>query len=94
MTNEWDFKEVTRRRRATEDNAMVREDGGGMATCKDVVLWLESYCIHRNYIEKLHMHRNHELYDTPPKMKLGQKCKKKGALNEISRAAENFARLP
>jgi hypothetical protein len=50
MTNKWDFEEFARRRRATEDNAMVQEVGGvgGMATCKDVVLWLESYCIHRN----------------------------------------------
>jgi hypothetical protein len=30
MTNKWDFKEVARRqRRATEDDVMVREDGGG-----------------------------------------------------------------
>jgi hypothetical protein len=49
-TSKWDLKEVARRRRATEDVAMAREDGGGVATCKDVVLWLESYCIHRNKI--------------------------------------------
>jgi hypothetical protein len=29
MSNEWDFMEVVRRRRATEDDAMAREVGGG-----------------------------------------------------------------
>jgi hypothetical protein len=48
MTNEWDFEEVARRRRAMEDDAMAQEDGGGLATRKDVILWLESHCIHRN----------------------------------------------
>ncbi len=49
-TNEWDYEEVVRRRRATEDDAMTWEDRGGMTTCKNVVLWLEFSCIHRNYI--------------------------------------------
>ncbi len=50
MKNEWDFKEVVRRRRAREEDATVQEDrgAGGVVTCEDVVLWLESYCIHRN----------------------------------------------
>jgi hypothetical protein len=41
MTNKWDFEEVMRRRRATEDDLMVQEDGdwGGWQTCKDVVLY-------------------------------------------------------
>ncbi len=30
--NEWDFEEVARRRRATEDNLTAQENGGGMAT--------------------------------------------------------------
>jgi hypothetical protein len=31
-----------------EDDVTAQDEGGGIATYKDVVLWLESYCIHRN----------------------------------------------
>jgi hypothetical protein len=50
MTNEWDFQEIARTRRATKDTVMVREEGGGIAYLQRccLVLWLESYCIHRN----------------------------------------------
>ncbi len=54
MTNEWDFEEVARRRRATEDDLTAWEEGGGMANLQRCcfVLWLESYCIlHRNKIQ-------------------------------------------
>jgi hypothetical protein len=37
-TNQWDFEEGARKRKAMEDNALTREDRGGVETCEDVVL--------------------------------------------------------
>jgi hypothetical protein len=51
MTNKWDFEEVARRRRVMEDDLTAREEGGGgIANLQRFcfVLWLKSYCIHRN----------------------------------------------
>ncbi len=49
--NEWDFEEVAGGERQWRTiRWRGRTGGGGWQTCKDccVVLWLESYCIHRN----------------------------------------------
>jgi hypothetical protein len=38
MTNEWDFKEVARRRRAMEDDLTAREDGEGVGKPSKIVV--------------------------------------------------------